>query len=264
MKRLIYQVYLGSRNKLYDHCTNSVRNYCKEHNIDHVVQRTPILRIKPDIFATNRHPSAWEKYGGFLPIFEKENAFARWSEYDQIAIIDSDIWIRPKSPNIFNELPAEYHFGGVPEREMPITDSYRARIKNYSKEQYGNIKADWKWDESGAEFINMGLMLMNESITEFIRGDTPHEFISRPEFKGFVDGLGPWKWSTDQTLLNSWIKQEQMNVKNLEWKWNCLYNPNFGGVKQEYVSDSYFVHFFQSSKLGNYAQNMDSLIETVS
>lgn len=265
MKRMIYQVYLGSKNKLYEYCTHSVAEYCKTYGIDHVIQREPILRIKPDLFSTNRHPSAWEKYGGFLPIFEKENAFSYWPKYDQIAIIDSDIWIRPGAPNIFEELPKGFDFGGVPERDMPITNAYRARIKNYSEEQYRSIKVDWKWDKkSGAEFINMGLMVMNKSITKYIKGQTPHQFLRRPEFKPFVDGVGAWKWSTDQTLLNTWIKEERMAVKNLNWKWNCLYNPNFGGVKEEFVKDSHFVHFFQSARLGTYASNMNSLIETVS
>ena len=83
MKRLIYQVYVGNRTRLYDHCTKSVKEYAEEINrkeiarnrVDYVVQTQPIMRIKPDVFATNRHPRAWEQHGGFLPIFEKENAF---------------------------------------------------------------------------------------------------------------------------------------------------------------------------------------------
>ena len=33
MKRLIYQVYVGKRSKLYDHCVNSVAEYCKAHDL---------------------------------------------------------------------------------------------------------------------------------------------------------------------------------------------------------------------------------------
>jgi len=104
MKRLIYQVYTGPRKRLYDHCTKSVATYCEEHGIDHVIQREPILRIKPDVFATNRSKESYGKHGGFLPIYEKENAFAYFDRYDQIAIVDGDIWIRPNSPNLFDEL----------------------------------------------------------------------------------------------------------------------------------------------------------------
>ena len=134
MKRMIYQVYVGKRRRLYDHCTNSVKKYCEEHGIDHVVQRTPILMIKPDPFMTNRHPRATQPLG-CLPIFEKECAFAHWKKYDQIAIIDSDIWIRPGSPNIFDELDPYVAFAGVLERDMPIEPWYQQKIINYSQEK---------------------------------------------------------------------------------------------------------------------------------
>ncbi len=65
-KRVIYQVYVGKRSKLYDHCVESVKDYCKLHNIEHVVQRQPILKIKPDVFATNRSKESYEKHGGFF------------------------------------------------------------------------------------------------------------------------------------------------------------------------------------------------------
>ena len=95
MKKLIYQVYTGKKSKLYDHCTQSVAEYAKRIGADYVQQRTPILMIKPDPFTTNRSKESYEKYGGFLPIFEKENAFSYLKSYDQIAIIDADIYVRP-------------------------------------------------------------------------------------------------------------------------------------------------------------------------
>ena len=75
MKRLIYQVYVGKPSRLYDHCTQSVADYCYRYSIDHKIQRQPILRIKPNVFTTNRSTESYEKHGGYLPIFEKENAF---------------------------------------------------------------------------------------------------------------------------------------------------------------------------------------------
>jgi hypothetical protein len=260
MKRLIYQVYVGRRSKLYDLCVESVAQYCKEHNIDHVVQRTPILKIKPDVFATNRSKESYEKHGGYLPIFEKENAFTYWPKYDQIAIVDADIWIRPGSPNIFDELTSEYDFGGVIEREMPITEQYRQKILNYSRMQYGSIRLDWKWDKkTGGEFFNMGMMLMNKSMSKYLNGQTPQQFLRRNEFKAFVDGMGPWKWSTDQTLLNTWVKQEKMIVKHLDWKWNGL----FKGIKDDKIKEAYFVHFFLKDKLPNRGENVEELMKMV-
>ena len=123
-KKLIYQVYTGKRSRLYDHCTASVKAYAKRINkeenvrnkVDYIVQTQPIMRIKPDVFVSNRSTESYEKYGGFLPIYEKENAFDYWDRYDQICIIDADIWIRPDAPNIFDQLENETEFAGVVER----------------------------------------------------------------------------------------------------------------------------------------------------
>ena len=83
------------------------------------------------------------------------------------------------------------------------------------------------------------------NICKYLRGQTGKQFIERPEFKRFVDGLGAWKWSTDQTLLNYWVKKEKMNVKHMDWKWNGLFTAN------EKVRDCHFVHFFLKDKLPN-------------
>ena len=89
MKRLIYQVCLGrqGQSKLYKHCIESVSNYCEKYDIVHYVQQVPKLKIKPDVFITNRSQESYEKHGGFLPIYEKENAFDLLFEYELNATI---------------------------------------------------------------------------------------------------------------------------------------------------------------------------------
>lgn len=217
--------------------------------------------IRPDPFCTNRSKESYEKHGGYLPIYEKENAFSFLDDYDQVAIIDADVWIRPGSPNIFDQVQPEYNFGGVVERDMPITDAYRRKIANYSKMQYSTLKSiDWKWNESGAEFFNMGVMVLNKSILPYLRGETPEQFIKRPEFKDFVDGLGPWKWSTDQTLLNTWVRREKMKLQHLDWKWNALYK----GVKDKHIKDAHFVHFFLRDHLPQRGENIQELVKVIS
>jgi len=262
MRRMIYQVYVGKPSKLYDHCTASVAAYCSRHGIDYTLQRSPILRIKPDVFSTNRSKESYEKHGGFLPIFEKENAFDYFDAADQIAIVDADIYIRPDAPNIFDELKPETEFAGVVEREMPITEQYAQKIINYSRMQYGqlhNNKVDFTPNGLGFEFYNMGLMVMNKGITRYLRGETPREFIMRPEFKDFVDGAGPWKWSTDQTLLNTWVRKEKMVQQHLDWKWNALYK----GVRDDKIKEAHFVHFFLKDLLPERGENVQRLMEEI-
>ena len=260
MKRLIYQVYTGKRSKLYDTCTDSVNDYCAEHGIDHIIQRTPKLKIKPDVFVTNRSKESYEKYGGFLPIYEKENAFDYFNEYDQIGIIDADIWIRSGSPNIFEDLDPEVDFAGVVESSAPILPWYKQKILQYSRMQYGSLKMDWKADPvTGFPFMNMGLMMMNKSFANYLNGQTPEQFIRRPEFKMFVDGMQAWKWSTDQTLLNYWIRKEKMTIQNLNWKWNAL----FTAIDNSKIKEAYFVHFFLKDKLPNRGENVSELMKHV-
>ena len=262
MKRLIYQVYTGKRSRLYDHCIDSVEDYCTTHGIDHIVQRTPKLRIKPDVFTTNRSKESYEKYGGFLPIYEKENAFDLWDKYDQIAIVDADIWIRDGAPNIFESMDPETDFGGVVEADLPILPWYQQKILGYSRMQYGSLKIDWdpKYnDKVGFPFMNMGLMVMNKSIAKYLNGQTAKQFIERQEFKMFVDGLGAWKWSTDQTLLNYWIRKEKMNIQKLDWRWNCL----FKAVDNKHAKEAHFVHFFLKDHLPNKGENVKELMTYV-
>jgi hypothetical protein len=257
MKRLIYQVYVGPRVTLYDFCTSSVAEYCRQIGVDHKIQKVPLLYIKPDPFMTGRSKEAVSKLG-YLPIFEKENAFSWFNEYDQILILDSDVYVKPDAPNIFDQLEPGIDFAGVVEREMPITDAYVKKIVNYSQMQYGPLsEVDFAYDKKlGHEFYNMGVMLMNKSIKRHMYGLGPREFLKRPEFKRFVDGQGTWKWSTDQTLLNYWLRKENVPQKHLDWRWNALYS----GVKDECLNDAYFIHFFLKDKLKNKGDDVEQLV----
>ena len=140
MKKLIYQVYVGKKSRLYNYCTKSVKIYADKIGADYICQTEPILRIKPDIFTTNRSRESYEKYGGYLPIYEKENAFKYFDQYDQIAIIDADVYIRSSAPDFFKELETDYDFGAVVEKDMPINQTYYQKILNYSHMQYGSLK----------------------------------------------------------------------------------------------------------------------------
>jgi len=260
MKRMIYQVSVGKPSNLYVQCMKSVEAYCKEYGIDHIVQTKPILCIRPDPFNTGRSP---ESYGrlGYLPIYEKENAFNYLDDYDQIAIVDADIWIRPGAWNIFDYFEPDVDFGGVVEREMPVTPEYGQKIKNYSMMQYQRLgRVDWHWDHPyGGQFFNMGLMLMNKSIKKYLKGQTPEQFIRRSEFKDLVDGVGAWKWSTDQTLLNYWVRDSGMKYQKMPWHWNAL----FKGVKDESIPDAQFIHFFLKDKLPGRGEDFNFLISNI-
>ena len=132
--------------------------------------------------------------------------------------------------------------------------------------QYRSLTdVDWKWNNFGGHFYNMGLMLMGRQFVQYLpvgsdgKRQSGKDFIQRPEFKKFVDGMGAWKWSTDQTLLNYWIKKENMVQQELSWKWNALYTA----IPDENIKEAYFVHFFLKDKLPNGGENVEELMEKV-
>jgi hypothetical protein len=83
------------------------------------------------------------------------------------------------------------------------------------------------------------------------------EMCIRDSFKPFIDGVGNWKWSTDQTLLNTWIREEKMKIKNMDWKWNGLFTANTK------IEQCHFVHFFLKDKLPEQGENVVKLMEAV-
>jgi len=247
MKRLLFQIYLPIRGEsnLYNFCTDSAARYCKKYGIDHVIMREPKLRINPEMSRTQRNKVGLMKEAGYLPIFEKEWAFTYLDDYDQIAVVDADIYIRDNAPNIFEEIPPDqYDWGGVLERDLPLTGGHRNKIRGYSRDMFKKAPCndvDWEWKDDIAAFMNMGLMVFNNTIRKYVpEYKTPDKFIHRPLFKDLVDGVGLFRYSTDQVLLNYWLKKDGARVKYLDWKYNALYR----GAEDSKIPEAHFVHFF--------------------
>jgi hypothetical protein len=261
MKTLVYQVAVGKPSKLYKHCIESVKQYCEKHGFDHHVQTAPKMMIRPDPFTSNRSTESWQKHGGFLPIYEKENAFDMMDGYDRLLIVDADIYIREDAPNILEDFDCNCAFGAVAEREMDITPAYVQKIRNYSAMQYNNLhsqKTDFKPNQLGFEFFNMGMIVINvEKFKPFLKGQTGKQFIQRSEFKEFVDGIGAWKWSTDQTLLNFFLKKYKVPTKHLSGKWNGLYSA------VNNIKECHFIHFFLKDLLPNKGEDVEQLMESI-
>jgi hypothetical protein len=264
MKRLIFQVSVGPQSDLYKHCIRSVHYYCERNGIDHFVQTTPKLWIKPDPFTGQRSAESYEKYGGFLPIFEKENVFDYFDKYDQIAVVDADIFIKDDAPNVFDDVDPTVHMGAQFERELPCNPRYSRQIKNYSREQLNNsVCRNYEWDfdhPNGGEFFNSGMIVYNcKKMLEVLGDTTPKQFMDRPDFKDFVDGIGPFRWQTDQIMLNYWAKKDNLTVQHIDWKFNAL----FSALEQGKISEAHFIHFFMRHKLPNNGENIEELMNAI-
>ena len=256
MSKMIYQVAVGPKSKLYEHCIQSVADYAKRIGAEHIVQRDPILMIKPNPFTSNRSEGASRL--GYLPIYEKENAFDYMGKFDQIAIIDSDVYVREDARDVFETLSLETGLAASIEGDMPITAQYANKIKNYSRMQYQTLFPESMMDKNGYRFANMGVMVMNSKVLKpFLKGQTAKEFISRHEFQDFVDGKGAWKWSTDQTLLNNWVYKYQIPFQNLDWRFNGLFGANTK------IKECDFIHFFLKDHLPNKGEDVPSLMKQI-
>lgn len=261
-KRLIYQVSIGA-SRLYDGCRQSVIDYADFIGVDYTCERAPILKIRPNANRTNRSKEAVERLG-YLPIYEKAVAFNFMDQYDEIAIIDADVYIRPDTAeNIFDQLLPESLFCAMREDSLPALPWYQSKLVTYSRMQYGKI---WPKPEGDIyPFRNMGVMLFRSDIQDYMPKLQPTDtslaqaFIQQDRFRDFVDGMGHWKWSTDQTLLNHWLYTDKIPINDLDWRWNCLYKT----VRRNDLKKAYAVHFFLKDKLPSRGEDFDALMRDI-
>lgn len=261
MKKLVYQVAIGAQSKLYDFCTNSAKEYANRIGADYIKQTQPILRIAPNPFMNEREgkTGGWKKLG-YMPIFEKENVFSYFKDYDQCCVIDADIYVKPDAPDIFKDFGFRHAVGSVYEGDLPINDIYANKIRNYSQ-MIKMFQLDWERNNNtGYQFFNSGVMLYNsDMMNKILRGMTPKQFLEQPMLSDFINGKGPLKWQSDQITLNYWFKKNKIEVKKLDWKWNALY----GAVKEDKIKECYFAHFFLRDHLPNKGENIEEIISYV-
>lgn len=232
MRRLIFQVAVGEVPEFYGECMRSVNRYAHRVSADYIMAGEPKLRIVPK----NSQRSENALRLGYLPIFEKEQGFGYLSTYDQVCIMDADVYACDHAPDIF-AAAGDADFAGVLERDLPLLPQYERKVKNYARDQYGDERTP---------FYNMGVTVWNGAVERFLEGQMPREFIERPEFEKFVNGEGKYRWSTDQTLLNTWVKQTGMRTCNLDWRWNCIYGYTTAAALQK---RPYLLHFNLASKM---------------
>ncbi len=226
MRRLIFQVAVGEVPSFYVPCMDSVAAYAQRIGAEYRGETQPYLRIVPK--KSQRSENALRL--GYLPIFEKEQGFGYLNQYDQVCILDADIYVRGSAPDIF-EAAGDADFAGVRECDLPLQEQYARKIKNYARDQYGDPKRP---------YYNMGVAVWNKSVLPYLKGQNPKEFIERPEFEKYVNGEGKYRWSTDQTLLNCWVRDADMTRRDLDWRFNCMYDYV---VPTALRMQPYFVHF---------------------
>ena len=75
----------------------------------------------------------------------------------------------------------------------------------------------------------------------------------------YSNGIGFYKWSTDQMLLNWFVKKEKMKCKNMDWRWNSLYTA----VTKDKQHESFFTHFFLRDHLPQRGENIQEILKKI-
>ena len=124
-----------------------------------------------------------------------------------------------------------------------------------------NKKYDWDFNHpNGGEFFNSGMIVYNcKNMLSKLGTTTPREFMERADFQDFINGIGPFRWQTDQIMLNYWMKKDKLEVQHIDWRYNAL----FSALKKGKINEAYFVHFFMRHKLPNNGENVEDLLEAI-
>jgi hypothetical protein len=264
MKNLIYQVVVGGENKLYEYFVQKVNVYCKKHGIDHYVQRTPLLNLqmnknesylwtnKQNSLNTSRIKSFLNL--GYLAIFEKLNGLINYDNYDNVCILDADIYVKETSPNIFEEFDNnKFDCAFVYTLEQPwinknnIKNVARSFYRDYytvNKELKTNIPIIKIFDSPCFDIFNNSFMLFSSN---FLRKQFENisiiDFLEKNQYKYFVGDLSKpvtQAGVSSDIFCNFWIMNNNFSIQRLHWKWDLEFNFD---LEKQTLDEANFIHF---------------------
>lgn len=183
------------------------------------------------------NPFFWDR------IWEYEN----FTKYEKVLVLDPDVVINIKAPNIFNELSSDYDFCAVKDgnpgdrfsNPMFLRDSiaknnatlgntisiFEKNISNFSAEKY--------WDN----FFNIGVTLFYPEKINCMMDKIKELIMNNSEIYNYVNFSGGGIWFSPQNLINAVFTSENLRIKFLEDKWNWTL-PDIG-IPEEYNENFY-------------------------
>lgn len=128
-------------------------------------------------------------------------------EYDQVLIVDSDTFIHPDAPNIFEETDNKFcavHNDGS-------YDWVMRSIETYSKHVFEGYMFDW------SEYFNSGVMVVNKEHKTLFKDILEFYLTNQELVKGIQSNFGV---GTDQPMINFFVQKNNVDLKLLPYKWN--------------------------------------------
>jgi len=234
VKRLLFQVLIGERRPLWEKCVRSAAAYAARIGCVHQVQLEMVLKVMPK---KSQRSEGAVRLGG-LPNLEKLNGLSYLHEFEQIALIDSDVYITDSAPNIFDCVPTDCDVAGVTERALPISPLYARKLDRYEQMQFAPVNG------VGLPFLQCGVMVYNRSFQRFMP-DGPKAFWEQPSLERFINGEGGWRWQSEQCTLSWFLRANSVNVAALPIQFNWLY----GALQPGRMHEGWFHHLFLSEHL---------------
>jgi len=199
------------------------QSYCKKHNIDFIVVNKKLPNVKFCV---------WHKEFVFDFIGDK---------YEKIALVDFDTLVHWDAPNFFDLYNDE--FCGVLENESLfwIQNSLNAFRDNFAELRNVEITL--------SEYINGGVLFFHKSHKNFFEKLKAFYIQNKPSFDNWnVPNTGK-----EQTILNLYLKKENITKKYLDFRFNTMrltkndwlhHNWQIDGDKTPFfIKYSYIWHF---------------------
>ena len=128
-------------------------------------------------------------------------------EYDQVLIVDSDTYIHPDAPNIFEETDNKFcavHNDGS-------YDWVMRSMETYSKHVFEGYMFDW------SEYFNSGVMVVNKEHKSLFKDILEFYLTNQELVSGIQKNYGV---GTDQPMINFFVQKNNVDLKLLPYKWN--------------------------------------------
>lgn len=199
------------------------QSYCKKHNIDFIVVDKKLPNVKFCV---------WHKEFVFDFIGDK---------YEKIALVDFDTLVHWDAPNFFDLYNDE--FCGVLENESLFW------IQNSLNAFRGNFVELRDVEITLSEYINGGVLFFHKSHKNFFEKLKTFYIQNKPTFDNWnVPNTGK-----EQTILNLYLKKENIKKKYLDFRFNTMrltkndwlhHNWQIDGDKTPFfIKYSYIWHF---------------------
>ena len=128
-------------------------------------------------------------------------------DYDQVLIVDSDTFIHPDAPNIFDETDNKFcavHNDGS-------YDWVLRSMETYSKFVFEDYMFDW------SEYFNSGVMVVNKEHKSLFKDILTFYLTNQELVTGLQTNFGV---GTDQPMINFFVHKNNVDLKLLPYKWN--------------------------------------------